>query len=69
MAYSQALARIGFVGGVGPAPYDTPRGNLTGDPYFTDGFRAVMWLSADPVAVDELEVIDLQPYHTGHISD
>jgi hypothetical protein len=69
MAYSQTLAKVGFVGGVGPAPYEKPRGNLTGDPYFTDGNRVVMWLSAEPVAVDELEVIDLRPYHTGHISD
>ena len=69
MAYSQALAKIGFVGGVGPASYDEPRGNLTGDPYFTDGNRVVMWISGDPVGVDELELVDLRPYHTGHISD
>ncbi len=69
MAYSQTLAKVGHVGGVGPAPYEEPRGNLTGDPYFTDGYRVVMWLSAEPVAVDELEVVDLQPYHTGHVSE
>ena len=26
------------------------RGNLTGDPYFTDGNRAVLWVSSKPIA-------------------
>ncbi len=69
MAYAQALARFGYVGGVGPAPYDQPRGNLTGDPYFTDGRRLVMWISGKQSAIDGIEVLDLSPYHTGHISD
>ena len=69
MAYAQALAKLGHVGGVGPAPYDQPRGNLTGDPYFTDGRRLVMWLSGEQSAIDEIEVLDLSPYHTGHVSD
>jgi len=69
MAYAQALAKFGYVGGVGPAPYDQPRGNLTGDPYFTDGRRVVMWISGKQTAIDEIEVLDLSPYHTGHVSD
>ncbi len=59
MAYSQGLAKIGYVGGVGEAPFDAPRGNLTGDPYFTDGLRAVMWVSGSPSAIDEIEIVDL----------
>ena len=39
MAYSQNLAKIGLVKGVGAAPRDAPRGNLTTDPYYTDGLR------------------------------
>ena len=39
MAYSQNLAKIGFVKGVGAARKSAPRGNLTTDPYYTDGFR------------------------------
>lgn len=35
----------GYVGGVGACPADAPRRNLTGDPYFTDGKRAVILLS------------------------
>jgi len=69
MAYAQALAKFGYVGGVGPAPYDEPRGNLTGDPYFTDGQRVVMWIGSEQSAISEIEVMDLSPWHTGHVSD
>ena len=39
------VARLGFVPGVQAAPPTDPRRNLTGDPYFTDGLRAVAVLS------------------------
>jgi len=39
------VARLGFVPGVQAATAATPRHNLTGDPYFTDGLRAVAVLS------------------------
>jgi len=42
-------ARIGYVTGVGVAPPSEPRRNLTGDPYFTDGLRAVVVLSKNRV--------------------
>ena len=67
LAFSQSLQRFGYVGGVGPAPYDEPRGNLTGDPYFTDGRRVVMWISGEPTGLDEIELLDLTPYHTDAI--
>jgi len=35
----------GYVDGVGPCDATSPRHNLTGDPYFTDGKRAVILLS------------------------
>ncbi|MFM8733947.1 MAG: LssY C-terminal domain-containing protein [Pirellulales bacterium] len=35
----------GYVGGVGPCPPAAPRHNLTGDPFFTDGNRAVIVLA------------------------
>lgn len=35
----------GYVGGVGACTTDAPRHNLTGDPYFTDGKRAVILLA------------------------
>lgn len=69
MAYAEALKKIGYVGGVGSTTYDMPRGNLTGDPYFTDGQRIVMWISGEPTAIDEIEVLDLSPFHTGVVGD
>jgi hypothetical protein len=69
LAYAQALTKFGYVGGVGPATYDQPRGNLTGDPYFTDGRRLVMWITGEQSAIDEIEVLDLSPYQTGYVSD
>ena len=41
---------------VGVASIDAPRGNLTGDPYFTDGRRISMWISNQPVSVSEIEI-------------
>jgi hypothetical protein len=58
LLYSQGLARVGFVGGVGEAPPPEPRRNLTGDPYFTDGLRAVLILSRRPSSLSEIEVFD-----------
>jgi len=69
MAYSQGLEKFGYVGGVGPAPYDRPRGNLTGDPYFTDGRRVVMWITGEQSSIGDIEVMDLSPWYTGHVSD
>jgi hypothetical protein len=59
LAYAQSLAGLGYVGGVGVAPPVSPRGNLTGDPYFTDGLRAVLFVSSEPVDISEIEFIDL----------
>lgn len=56
LAYSQALAKFAYLGGVGAAPIDQPRGNLTGDPYFTDGYRLVLWVSSRPVDIADIEV-------------
>ncbi len=58
LAYSQALAKLGYVDGVGAAPIDAPRGNLTGDPYFTDGHRVVLWVSSVPKDFGDIEDLD-----------
>jgi len=42
MTYSQSLAKFGFVNGVGAATASAPRQNLTTDPWYTDGRRAVL---------------------------
>lgn len=56
--YSQGLERFALVGGVGAASISTPRHNLTGDPYFTDGLRAVLWVSSDPVPFGRVQFIE-----------
>jgi hypothetical protein len=52
---SQALAAIAYVTGVGVAARDAPRANLTGDPYFTDGLRLVLFISDKPMDVAEVD--------------
>jgi hypothetical protein len=58
LAYAQRIARFAYVGGVEAASIDAPRGNLTGDPYFTDGLRLVMWIPDKPIDLDEIEVLE-----------
>ena len=45
---SQTVEKVGFVKGVGRATAARPRENLTGDPYYTDGLRAVLLLGRFP---------------------
>lgn len=56
--YNQGLKSFGYVKGVGAATYSEPRGNLTGDPYFTDGYRVALWLSSQPVAFSDVGWIE-----------
>ena len=56
--YSQALKRFAYVKGVVGASFDEPRHNLTGDPYFTDGLRIVMWVSSTPVSFENVDIIE-----------
>jgi LssY C-terminus len=58
LACSQALSKFGYAKGVGAAPRDEPRGNLTGDPNFTDGMRAVMFFGERPTTLGEIEMLD-----------
>ena len=50
----QGLSKLGYVKGVGEATPENPHKILLGDPYWTDGLRAVMLLSAKPVAMDKV---------------
>jgi hypothetical protein len=52
LLFHEAVHRFAFVRGVGEATHESPRTNLTGDPYITDGLRLVVWLSEDPVPPD-----------------
>ncbi len=57
LAASGFIHAFGAVGGVGAAPISAPRGNLTGDPYFTDGKRLVVFLGTEPVPVEQVEFV------------
>lgn len=50
MAGARSLRLFGYVGGVGISNPDNPRFNLGGDSYYTDGLRAVMRVSREPVS-------------------
>ena len=52
---SGLVERYGFVDGVGAAPSSAPRTNLTGDPYYTDGLRVVVFLSNQAKPLSETE--------------
>jgi hypothetical protein len=58
LAYNQVLEKFAYVGGVGEAAMDAPRANLTGDPYFTDGRRVLLWISVESIALDEIHMLD-----------
>jgi hypothetical protein len=56
--YSQALSQYAYVKGVGATPMSKPRKSLHDDPYFTDGYRIVLWVSSDPISFAEVEFVE-----------
>ncbi len=56
--YSQTLEKYAFVKGVGAIPISKPRMSLNDDPYFTDGYRIVLWVSSAPVSFAEVEFVE-----------
>jgi hypothetical protein len=58
LVYSQQLAKTGWVKGVGAATRSKPRHNLTGDPYFTAGLRAVLMFDRRPHSFKEIQSFD-----------
>jgi hypothetical protein len=69
LLFSQTLSKIGFVKGVGRATPSKPRTNLTGDPYFTDGLRALLILDQGPISMNQVTSLDWENPMTFHISD
>jgi hypothetical protein len=57
LVYSQGLRAIGFVGGVGAAPREAPRENLTTDPYHTSGLRTVLLFDEEPTSLTDIEFL------------
>lgn len=55
--YGQSLRAVTMASGVPRAPIAKPNTNFHGAEYFTDGLRAVLFVSEMPVAMDETELI------------
>ena len=55
LSYSQAVARVGYVKGVGVVTREAPRMNLVGDPFYTDGLRAVLFFEPRPYTLSDIE--------------
>ena len=58
LLFSQTLAKVGWVQGVGRATPSKPRENLTGDPYYTDGLRVVLFIEQGPISMNQIQAID-----------
>ncbi len=55
---SNYVKRFGYLAGVGTATIETPRFNYTGDPYWTDGLRAIIEISKEPVLPSQVHYLD-----------
>jgi hypothetical protein len=58
MVISNRLAELGFVRGLKWVSPSDPRRNLTGDPYFTDGLRAVLVIADTPTQINQIELLN-----------
>ncbi len=54
LAYNEVLAMFAYVRGVGSAPIDQPSQNVTGDPYYTDGLRVVIWIPSGTLDMEDI---------------
>lgn len=55
---SRLVTKVGYVNGGEPATLASPRKNLTGDPYITDGLRAVLVFSHNCVSESDMQALD-----------
>ena len=67
LVYSQGLRAIGFVGGVGAAPKEAPRENLTTDPYYTRGLRTVLLFDDQPTSLTDIEFLRWETLGRGFV--
>jgi hypothetical protein len=58
LLYSQRVQKIGLVSGAIGASIVAPRHNAEGDPYFTDGLRAVFFVDDRMAPINEIEVLE-----------
>jgi hypothetical protein len=55
---SHMVTKVGYVRGGEAATLASPRKNLTGDPYITDGLRTVLVFSHNRVSDSEMQALD-----------
>jgi hypothetical protein len=63
LAYAGSLEKFAYVGGVGEVSIDNPEGNLTGDPWFSDGYRIVLWVTPEPLSIDDVDFLEWRLPH------
>jgi hypothetical protein len=56
--YAQGIRKYGFVKGAGASPINEPKKILGSISYVTDGYRAVLWVSEESIALNEVDVVD-----------
>jgi hypothetical protein len=66
MAYSQNLVKIGAVKGSAAAAQATPKENLTGDPYYSDGLRVVLVFDQYPTSLSGIAFFQWSEGNDGH---
>ena len=54
------MERYAYIDGVGAATPSAPRANLTGDSYYTDGLRAVVFLSNETTPLEKVDRLSWQ---------
>lgn len=55
---SQGVSAVGFIKGVGAASMDKPHHNYANDPYFTDGYRAVLFFTMKSTPLGDVKLLD-----------
>ena len=61
LAYSEGLSGIGYVSGSRVSTEEDTHYNLTPDPYYSDGYRAVFFFSASPVSLSDIDQLRWLP--------
>ena len=61
MLMTSSVARWGYAAGVEQASAEHPRNNLSGDPYFTDGQRLVIFVASSPRAIQDADFVQWYP--------
>jgi len=61
LAYSEGLSGVGYVSGSRLSTEEDTYYNLTPDPYYSDGYRAVFFFSEAPVSLSEIDQLRWLP--------